>query len=124
MEILADDRLNVVRRPGPAAGAAVLLFLTLWCQVTPAAAATRAATPTTAVPATAPPTVPATAATVAPIPGGTATPSTLPLATRQPSAHVSAIFPILSIAGFLLVLLMLAVQWFLTKPGRRRSWTL
>jgi hypothetical protein len=96
--------------------AGLVVMLCVGPAVTPALAAYRAATPTTTVPATTPP--------VAPIPGGAATPSTVPLATRQPSAHVSAVFSILSIAGFLLVLLMLGVQWILTRPGRRRGWTL
>jgi hypothetical protein len=89
----------------------------------------RAAAPTT-VPATArskatvkPAAPPTTAPAVAPIPAGTAPASTLPLQTREPSAHVSAIFPVLSAAGFILVVLMLALQWYLTKPGRQ-GWTL
>jgi hypothetical protein len=75
----------------------------------------------TVKPATPPP--PATPPTFAPIPGGTVPASTLPLQTREPSTHVSAVFPILSVAGFIVVLLMLAVQWVLTKPGRQ-GWTL
>ena len=73
----------------------------------------------TVKPTTPPTTVPA----VAPIPAGTAPASTLPLQTREPSAHVSALFPMLSAAGFIVVLLMLALQWVLTKPGRQ-GWTL
>jgi hypothetical protein len=72
--------------------------------------------PRSTVATTAPP--PPTSTTVASISPGTAPPSTLPLATRPPSAHVAAIFPMLSVLGFLLVVAMLALQWFLTKPGR------
>jgi hypothetical protein len=64
-----------------------------------------------------------TSTTLGSIPGGTAPPSTLPLQTKATSAHVSPVFPVLSGIGATVVALMLALQWFLTRPGRK-GWTL
>jgi hypothetical protein len=51
-------------------------------------------------------------------------PSTLPLDARQPSGHVSPMFALLSGVGVGLVILIMATQFFLTRAGRRRRWTL
>lgn len=62
--------------------------------------------------------------TVGPLPPASAPPSTIPLTTKGQSSHVSPVFAILSGVGAAVVLLILATQWFLTRPGRRRQWTL
>ncbi len=62
-------------------------------------------------------TLPAT--TVAPLPAVAPAPVTLPLAVGRQSAHVSAVFPILGGMGILVLIALLATQWFLTAPGRR-----
>jgi hypothetical protein len=119
----ASDRLAAVngivagRRRLAAVGALALLVALGGT----AAAAPVATTRPTVKPTTPPP--PATQPRIAPIPAPTAPASTLPLQTRQPSAHVSWVFPLLSAVGFSVVLLMVAVQWVLTRPGRR-GWTL
>jgi hypothetical protein len=62
--------------------------------------------------------------TIGPLPPASALPSTIPLTTKGQSSHVSPVFAILSGVGAAVVLLILATQWFLTRPGRRRQWTL
>jgi hypothetical protein len=64
-----------------------------------------------------------TSSTLASIPNGPTPPSTLPLQSKQTSAHVSPVFPVLSGIGAAVVAAMLALQWFLTRPGRK-GWTL
>ena len=67
---------------------------------------------------------PAPPPTVGPLPPAPAPPSTIPLTTKGQSSHVSPVFAILSGVGAAIVLLILVTQWFLTRPGRRRQWTL
>jgi hypothetical protein len=102
-------------------GLAGAVLVLAWLR--PSVATAQVAAAPTTVKAVKPATPPTTAPSVAPIPAGTAPASTLPLQTRDPSASVSAFFPLLSAAGFTVVLLMLALQWVLTKPGRQ-GWTL
>lgn len=61
--------------------------------------------------------VPAT--TLAPIKGKLPPPpSTVPFVTRATSAHVDPILAKISLAGLALALLIMAVQFVLTRPGR------
>jgi hypothetical protein len=82
----------------------------------PVAVATTALSPASAPPA---PTSP-----VGPLPPASAPPSTIPLTTKGQSSHVSPAFAILSGVGAAVVVLILATQCALTRPGRRRQWTL
>jgi hypothetical protein len=121
-----------VRRPGQVA-AAVLAAVGLWLiaaagpLAAPASAATppTSASPTSVVSSrTSVPVAPAT--TVVPIGNQLpAPPVTLPLTTHPESVHVDPLLAKLSLGGFALVILMLLVQWGLTRPRRRkRRWTL
>lgn len=68
---------------------------------------------------------PTTATTVVPIQKQLpAPPVTLPLTTRQASTRLNPLLAKLSIAGFALFLLLLLVQFILTRPRRRGRWTL
>jgi hypothetical protein len=69
-------------------------------------------------------TPPAPPPTIGPLPPASAAPSTIPLTTKGQSSHVSPVFAILSGVGAAVVLLILTTQWFLTRPSRRRQWTL
>jgi hypothetical protein len=60
-----------------------------------------------------------TTTTLPPIPAPAPAPVTLPLGTAPQSGNISAVFPILSGFGFVLLIGLLTAQWFLTKPGRR-----
>jgi hypothetical protein len=57
--------------------------------------------------------------TIAPLGTVPSAPSTVPFTTRPPSAHISPVFPALSGAGFFVLLVLVALQWRLTRPGRR-----
>nr|MDQ6948186.1 hypothetical protein [Actinomycetota bacterium] len=59
-----------------------------------------------------------TSTTVASIPAAAPAPVTLPLASAAQSGSVSALFPILSGIGLVVLIALLAAQWLLTKPGR------
>jgi len=87
-----------------------------------AADALGAATTGTTLPAPANQT-PAT--TVVPIQKQLPTPPvTLPLTTHQASTTLNPILAKVSIAGFVLFLLLLMIQLILTRRGRRGRWTL
>ena len=55
----------------------------------------------------------------APLPPIAQPPVTLPLANAVESGSINAFFPIMSGIGLSLLVILLAAQWFLTKPGRR-----
>lgn len=81
-----------------------------------------AATSGTSLPTAANPT---TATTVTPIQNQLpAPPVTLPLTTRQASTRLNPWLAKLSLAGFALFLLLVVIQVILTRPRRRRRWTL
>lgn len=66
-----------------------------------------------------------TATTVVPIQNRLpAPPVTLPLTTRQTSTRINPVLAKLSLAGFALFLLLLMIQFVLTRRGRRGRWTL
>ena len=93
---------------------------------TPTRATTRTLPPSQRSPAPqAPPasTAPAPPTSLSAIPTGTPPPSIPALDITEPSGHVSAMFPILSVVGVGVVLLILAIQSVLTRP-RRKGWTL
>lgn len=71
-------------------------------------------------------TVPSTTvAPVVPIGNNLApTPATVPFATASKSAHVDPILAKVSLGAFALVLLLLIIQFVLTRRGRSRRWTL
>ena len=98
-----------------AALGAVGLALSPMAWAGPRPASSRA--PASASPATA---VPAPATTLAPLGTHLAPPpSTLPLTDKPPSAHVSGVLAVLSGAGFAVALLIMAVQYVLTRPRGR-----
>ena len=49
-------------------------------------------------------------------------PTAAPIGTTQ-SDHISSVFVWFSVLGFLLAVVLLVSQWFLTRPGRR-GWTI
>jgi hypothetical protein len=83
----------------------------------PTTVVTRPRVVTTTTSSTVAPTT--TSTTLAPLPAPAPAPVTLPLATASQSGNISAVFPILSGFGFVVLIGLLTAQWFLTKPGRR-----
>ncbi|MCU4183909.1 hypothetical protein K6U06_06015 [Acidiferrimicrobium sp. IK] len=68
---------------------------------------------------------PGTTTTVVPIKGRIpSAPSTVPFVTKAQSAHVNPILAKISLAGLALALLIMAVQFVLTRPGREGRRTL
>jgi hypothetical protein len=66
-----------------------------------------------------------TVAPVVPIGNNIApTPATVPFATASKNAHVDPILAKVSLGAFAFVLLLLLVQFVLTRRGRSRRWTL
>jgi hypothetical protein len=77
--------------------------------------------PTTTKPPTTVSTLPAT--TTIPTPAAVSTTTTAPTPISKHSGHFSPVFSVLAFMGLLGGLGLLALQWFLTKPGRE-GWTL
>ena len=77
-----------------------------------------APTTSTVAPTTAAPTT-TTSTTIAQLPAPAPPPATLPLGTASQSGSINSYFPILSGIGIVGLLVLLTVQWFLTRPGRR-----
>jgi hypothetical protein len=131
-------------------GAALLVLLVLTAAPVGAQTSTLPTEPITEPPTTEPPVTepPTTQATLPPTTrprpsttrattstiGTTTTVTLLPppsVAPQEPvaapsgsdqSSHMGSAFVVLSILGFVVAILVLAAQWFLTKPGRR-GWT-
>ncbi|MCL2395120.1 MAG: hypothetical protein FWC87_10580 [Acidimicrobiaceae bacterium] len=81
--------------------------------------------PGPALAATSATTLPTTATTVVPIQNQLpAPPVTLPLTTRQASTRLNPVLAKVSMGGFALFLLLLMIQFVLTRRGRRGRWTL
>lgn len=68
---------------------------------------------------TAAPTTTTSTTLAAPLPPPAQPPVTLPLANAAESGSINAFFPIMSGVGLGILVILLAAQWFLTKPGRR-----
>ena len=76
-------------------------------------------------PAVGPSPTPAATTTIAPLGGRLPTPvATVPFETKPQSAHVDPLLAYLSGVGFFVALVIIAVQFLLTRPNRRGRRTL